>query len=291
MQDSEQGNREEDPEEKDLVMRCLDCGADFIGESPDELLCRHCARDRGEAFYADPDEEGAEGNSEGAARHGDQSGESHQQLLREDKGYVEATMLKERGDPVTILRDFFAPLGKLIPGQPKRNSWWPTDLVLFFGYYGVERVLGNSLALFLPKLLCFHHDKIYVGRSKLSASRGLTQDWGSKMIKRLLRPWCLKCCKSPTAKNQCGPGQHDWQPPLFFKERVKVKKRQKGYSVTYLRPNMSAFKTLIRMTYESWKADTEDSSPTGEERRARYERRRQQAANARRAKAEAAKEG
>ncbi len=199
---------------------CSDCGAEFLSEGQEELLCRHCARDRGEAFYADPDEEGAEGNSEGAARHGDQSGESHQQLLREDKGYIEATMVKERGNPVTILRDFFAPLGKLIPGQPKRNSWWPTDLVLFFGYYGVERVLGNSLALFLPKLLCFPHDKIYIGRNKLSASRGLTQDWGSKMIKRLHRPWCLKCCKSPTAKNQCGPGQHDWQPPLFFKERV-----------------------------------------------------------------------
>ncbi len=262
---------------------CSDCGGEFLGEGQEELLCSHCALDRGEAFHVDGVEEEMWGNHESKARQTDRSNQSHQELLKTDKGYRDAAMVKKPGDPVAILKDFFFPLGRLIPGQPKRKRWWPTDLVLFFGYYGVERILGNSLALFLPKLLCFPHDKIYVGRTKLSAFRGLTQDWGSKMIKRLLQPWCLKCCKSPTAKDRCGPGHHDWQPPLFFKDRVWS--RRSRHYVTYLRPNVPAFRTLIKMTYESWEADTEDASATREERQARYKLRTQQAANARRAKA------
>jgi len=230
------------PSEEMRNMWCIDCGGSFLSENSLDTLCRHCKEDRNadEAFQVE--EAGAEGNRRRVADEEDKHGQSHQRLLKEDEAYREAANLRERGDPVAILKNFFFSLGRLIPGQPNRKHWWPTDVVVFFGYYGAERILGNSLALFLPKLLCFPHDKIYIGRSKLSASRGLTHDWGGKMIKRLLRPWCVNCCKTPTSKNTCAPGQHNWQPALFFIERV-WKKRQRYY-LPYLRPNKPAFKSL-----------------------------------------------
>ena len=269
---------------------CLHCDGPLVMEGNSDLLCRHCARDLEEAFEAD--EEGA-GDGRRTAAGGDEGGRSHRQLLEKDEAYREADNFKDTGDPVEILKRFAWGLGKpLIPGYPKRKNLWRIDLVAFLGFYGVERVLGNSLALFLPKLLCFRHDKIYVSRSKLAAYRGLTRDWGAKVIKRLVRPWCLNCCKAPTAKDQCAHDKHDWQPPLFFKERIR--NRRRGYYLTYLRPNMPAFESLINITFTWWRADTEDSnqsdtSLTAEERRGKYDFRRQQAAHARRAKAEKAK--
>ncbi len=51
---------------------CSDCGAEFLSEGQEELLCRHCARDRGEAFYAELDEECA---GAGWASHADKEKE------------------------------------------------------------------------------------------------------------------------------------------------------------------------------------------------------------------------
>lgn len=264
---------------------CLHCDHPLVTEGDSNQLCRHCAEDLQEEIEAD--EEGA-GDGRRTAAGGDEGSRSHRQLLEKDEAYRKANNFKDTGDPVEILKRFVWGLDKpLIPGYTKGKKLWRIDLVVFLGFYGVERVLGNSLALFLPKLLCFKHDKIYVSSSKLAAYRGLTRDWGAKMIKRLVRPWCLNCCKAPTAKGQCAYDKHDWQPPLFFKERIR--NRRRGYHITYLRPNMPAFECLIHNTYELWRLDAEESSRTAEERRASYDFRGRQAAHARRAKAEKAK--
>ncbi len=287
-------------------MHCLSCYAEFSLEHRGTGLCSDCAcyaeefigREEEKAEDAEEevlevDEEEAEGGRENVAGSEDKPGYSHRRLLEEDEAYHKAANNKVRGDPVDILKELVWHTDKpLIPGYSKRKRLWRIDLVAFFGFYGVERILGNSMALFLPKLLCFKHDSIYVSGSKLSAFRGLTSDWGMKAIKRLVRPWCLNCCRASTAKDRCAPREHEWQPPLFFKERIR-KKRQRYY-LTYLRPNMPAFASLILHTYDSWAEDAEaasqsDPSITTEERQAKYESQQQQAAHARKAKAEKAK--
>ncbi len=217
------------------------------------------------------------------------SEQSHRRLLETDAEYAKAATVREVGNPLALVRELFTFLDKpLIPGSPKRKQgWWPTDATVFLGFYGSERVVGNALALFLPKLTCFKFDRIYMARITLAECRGLTKKWGVKQTRRLLEPWCLNCCKCPTASKRCPPGEHQWIPPLFFREKVKSPRRR--YPVTYLCPNREAWDVLIKRTYLQWLDDTtkDETSPITTDQRVRlYLERCEQAAQARQALAE-----
>ncbi len=205
-------------------------------------------------------------------------GQTHEGLRRGDRRYLEKSKVRELGDPVEILNDTFSHQDQMIPGYPKKKKLHSWDLITFLGYYGAEKFLGHSLASFLPKLLVFKHDNIFVSSRSLLAQCGMSQQ-SKKLVSKLFRPWCLRCC---AGGSKCGPDRHDWQPPLFFRERKLVKKSR--HYRTFLRPNRGAFHVLVVVLVAAHKQTVEEFHVPVEEKAEKYEEKKRRASHAREAK-------
>ena len=78
-------------------MHCLDCGAGFLGEGQDHLLCSHCARDRDaeEALPAEKaDADYAQGEVSGAAEGGAQDVAEEAEQTHAQKTYTPEDVIR-----------------------------------------------------------------------------------------------------------------------------------------------------------------------------------------------------
>ncbi len=165
------------------------------------------------------------------ARPADQR-QSHQELLAGDPVYRQ--LLDEDCEvcnPVEMLWHVMYSWDKRAIKHRKR--YYPADLVDALSFYGARVILGKGLADLVQVLVHFPWDRIYPGRPKLGAICGLEQEYSSKQLTRLLRPWCFWCTTGPP----CAPGKHEWKAPLFFPETRGRK--------TYWRPNEAGWEVLL----------------------------------------------
>ena len=272
------------------IYKCIDCSHRIDAEQETAGgLCDSCKRDREEDeqrntdhlndldldFCDEEEDHPAEEKSPTPKKRG---GQTHEGLLRGDQRYLEKSEVREPGDPVEILNDTFSYQDRMIPGYPKKKKLHSWDLITFLGYYGAEKFLGHSLASFLPKLLVFKHDSIFVSSRSLLAQCGMSQQ-SKKLVSKLFRPWCLRCC---AGGRKCDPDRHDWQPPLFFRERKFVKKSR--HYRTYLRPNRGAFHVLVLVLMAARKQTVEEFHVPVEEKAEKYEEKKRRASRAREAK-------
>ena len=94
---------------------------------------------------------------------------------------------------------------------------YPAHVVDGLSYHGARRILGGDLT---AVVLVFAHFKkdIYIKPSKLASICDMEVRRIRKLVRRLVRPFCLKC----RAKfESCPPGSHQWIAPLYGKVFVK----------------------------------------------------------------------